>query len=313
MAQNYLDQFRDPSSRLFVLRADLSTGALYLDRYTDAFPEVLEDTITIEASGVTHVRGQGLAGGRLLVTYTQGTDVKARISEDGGDTWGAATTIVADAAASDAWFAEDIGILAVVTHHREPALLRERWDCWVLELDSAGTLTVAGGPFLIVSSSPQPIPKFARLLRSPNGIWWFIYKIDSLGSTAIQRCRNLSPSSGTWNFEVTVVATSAVLDAVDGWFAEDLGMLVIPVHVTPTAPAITEWQYNTAGENSAGTLEMTGGPYTIVVSDDPHGRLMRDANGIWRFVYTDNAGVVRMVRSRDIFPASPPAAGGTFS
>jgi hypothetical protein len=308
----YLDQFRDPSTRLFVPRADLATGALYLDRYTDAFPEVLEDTITIEASGVTHVRGQALAGGRLLVTYTQGTDVKARISEDGGDTWEAALTIATGADGSDAWFAEEVGLLVVATHHTVMPFGPHRWDFWVGELDSAGALTVTSGPFSIVTAAPQLLPIIGRLLRSPNGIWWFIFKTNPTGNVSILRCRSLNATGGTWSFEVTVTAGAAP-DGVDLWFAEELGMLVVPVHVTPTLPAITQWLFYTAGANSAGALALTGGPHTLVVSDDPHGRLMRDAQGIWRFVYTDNLGVVTMVRCRDLFPASPPDPGGTFS
>lgn len=307
MAQNYLDQFRDPSSRLFVPRADLSTGALYLDRYTDAFPEVLEDTITIEASGVTHVRGQALAGGRLLVTYTQGTDVKARISGDGGDTWGTATTIAGSADGSDAWFAEDLGMLVVFSHHTVPPFGPHRWDYFVLELDSAGALTIAGGPFTFASASPQVLPNIGRLLRSPNGIWWFIWKVGELGSTGISQSRNLDSSGGTWNLAVTLFSAAAN-DAVDGWFAEDLGVLVIPVHWNNFTP---RWEYITTGMDSTGALVITSGGlfFDLAVCDDNHGRLMRDENGVWRFVYTDNAGVVTMVRCRDL----DPVAGGTFS
>lgn len=305
---NYLDQFRDPSSRLFVLRVDLAAGALYLDRYTDAFPEVLEDTVTIETSGVTHVRGQGLKGGRLLVTFTQGTDVKCRISEDGGDTWGTALTVVGSADGSDAWFGEDVGLLVVMTHHTVPPFGPHRWDYWVLELDSAGALAVAGGPFANLSTSPNVLPNVGRLFRSPNGIWWFMYKTDPSGSTAIRRCRGLNESGGAWSFEMTIESAAAA-DQVDAWFAEDLGLLIVASHFDNSLGGTPQWRYYTAGENSAGTLALVAGSFQLVVCDDPHGRLMRDPNGVWRFIYTDNLGAVTFLRCRDLDPAT----GGTWS
>lgn len=177
-----------PLKRLNLLQVN-SSGALDLHRYNDAIPEAVEDTVAIEASGVTGVDARCRADGRIDLFYCQDSDVKHRISEDAGATFGMADTITT-------------GYTWVVHQAHEPTgmaiTMLNDGSSWYI---SAGTLGDDGATW--TWSAPAQVFADAAdapgtLHRRSDNVWEFAY-IDSGGNALMARCRNLQPDgTGTW-------------------------------------------------------------------------------------------------------------------
>lgn len=178
-----------PDGRLLLAYVD-AAGALQVERYDDAFPPAVAETVEVVASGVLTCAIQCHRDGIWNLLYSTGAAVLLRTSRDQGATWSVATTVISGSySTNDGWLDEETG-LWVVPVYLESA---SRWDYVVGTCDGSGVWSFGSARTLIGSAKGS-----GRLQRDRAGIWTFAYSTTG-GAQSIVRCRDLSTTAGTFS------------------------------------------------------------------------------------------------------------------
>ncbi|MFN3652634.1 MAG: hypothetical protein ACK47B_23905 [Armatimonadota bacterium] len=191
-----MDFARHPlTGQLFVVRTNTS-GAVVLDRYTDAETDTIEETISIHGGPDCHrPKLSILADGIQRVLFQQDDELRLSVSRNNGRTWTVATTIgTGYDLATYEWGTSLPGRPMPVAMVYSAS--SKKWSVRVGQLSEAGAWTWSAAQDIGVTAAPV----LGRLLQRADGVWEFLYRDDATGANKIVRCSNLAADgTGTWS------------------------------------------------------------------------------------------------------------------
>lgn len=265
-----------------LLTARVWGGALWLDRYGDALPEAIDSSLQIETSGVTEASLRYQHCGQTSLVYAQSGDVKLRLSDDQGITWGGATTLLTGYRHVAHVLDEARGLLVMLMWQ----ISNTSWYLCVGTLDADGCTWTLSTPRL-VSAGPDSA---GDLNLRTDGAYELGYVGPSFGVHSWE-CRALrEDGSGTlrYNGGGSTFGLKHVVHVLD----EALGVRLTAMRQTSDASwylvvgGVVNWWF--------------GGPQRKITgaSADAPGTLIRRTDGVYEFVYPDAGGNTAIVRCR---------------
>jgi hypothetical protein len=172
--------------QLYVAQA--KAGALTVSRYSDAWPETVEGTSTVESSGVSACALGYRRSGILDIVYELNGAILRRESRDCGRTWSVASTIASGYKYPAPCLYEQGGIWPIMLYKDSAWYL----TVGTLGADNAWAFTAPALKITGAADSP------GQLSRRSDGLWQFVYT-DTGGNVKAVYSRGMAAAgSGTF-------------------------------------------------------------------------------------------------------------------
>ncbi len=256
--------------------AQVRGGGLYLHRYDDGLPDVIEETLTLESSGVTGCALRGRPCGSLDLYYCRSQAVYHRVSRDEGATWTAGAAV-----------SGFTGYRLVEMHHDGSrgllAVYDGVWKCSVGSVVADGSAWEWGPPASMTAAAAR---KWGTLRRLADGAWLFAWT-DSAGTPRVSRCQNLdAAASGAWS-----VVASAPAGYGQATMHPAQALLGVPVYHTSGR----RWDVLAGLFTADGSL-MLSSPHGLGAANAAMGGLLMRPDGVWEMALVPTGSSTPVIR-----------------